>query len=77
MKLKTDLFIHFKIILNTFRSILKTLSNIHDGPFCENSQQFYAVNFIHKWAPSLMFDCVLNTPVITLKILQTKRSGSY
>ena len=36
--------------------------------FCKNSQRLKVVNHIHKKAPTLMFDTVLNTLKIKKKI---------
>ena len=36
--------------------------------FCKNSQRLKVVNYIHKKAPTLMFDTVLNTLKIKKKL---------
>ena len=57
------LYCHFEHILgiSVYRGILP---NIYDETFCENSQQFKAVNCFCKIAPSLMFAKVSNLPMV-------------
>ena len=68
VKLKTDLFILLKNISKIFRGIFRTLANIYDEVFCKNVQQYYALNYISKKAPSLMLEWVLNRPAISIYI---------
>ena len=77
VKLKTGSFILLKNISKIFRGIFRTLANIYDEVFCKNVQQFYAFNYICKRSPSSMLVWVQNRPAISMKRLQTIRSGSY
>ena len=48
------------------RGVFKTLLNINDKSFCENSFRLKIVNYFRQNAPSNMFYRVLNTPQLSL-----------
>ena len=43
-----------------FREVLRKLSNIYNGDFCDNNSQLLDVNYFRKKAPSQILERVLN-----------------
>ena len=48
------------------RALLRILSNISDGVFCQNDQRLSVGNHFHKKASSQIFDGVLNTALLLI-----------